>query len=55
MVSPDEAERSRATGAVPLLEEADGTPVKRNFVHVDDLVEAIALALTEPRARQRLY
>lgn len=40
---------------MPLLEEADGTPVERNFVHVDDLVEAIALALTEPRARQRLY
>jgi UDP-glucose 4-epimerase len=55
MVPPDVAERSRQTGAVPLLVEADGTPVKRNFIHVDDLVEAIALALVSPRARQRLY
>lgn len=55
MISPIEAERSRATGAVPLLMEWDGTAVKRNFVHVDDLVEAILLALTAKQARQRLY
>lgn len=55
MVAEDVAARSRAEGAVPLLQEADGTPLKRNFVHVDDLVEAIALALTAPAARQRLY
>lgn len=55
MVPPDVAERSRREGAVPLLQEADGTPLKRNFVHVDDLVEAIALALDAPAARQRLY
>lgn len=55
MVAPEVAARSRATGAVPLLEEADGTPVRRNFVHVDDLVAAILLALTAPAARQRLY
>lgn len=46
MISPIEAERSRATGAASLLMEWDGTAVKRNFVHVDDLVEAIVLALT---------
>jgi len=55
MVPKDVAERSRREGAVPLLQEADGTPLKRNFVHVDDLVEAIVLALTAPAARQRLY
>lgn len=55
MVPQDLAERSRLEGAVPLLQEADGTPLKRNFVHVDDLVEAIVLALTAPAARQRLY
>jgi len=55
MVSPREAERSRETGAVPLLLEEDGTPVRRNFVHVDDLVEAIIIALTAKSARQRLY
>lgn len=55
MVTPEEAGECRAKGAVPLLQEMDGTPVKRNFVHVDDLVEAILLALTAPKARQRLY
>ncbi len=55
MVTPDEAERSRRTGAVPLLLEEDGTPVRRNFVHVDDLVEAIVIALTAEVARQQLY
>lgn len=55
MVSPEVAEESRKSGAVPLLQEEDGTPVKRNFVHVDDLVEAIVLALDAKPARQRLY
>jgi UDP-glucose 4-epimerase len=55
MVPPDVAERARREGAVPLLQEEDGTPLKRNFVHVEDLVEAIALALDAPAARQRLY
>lgn len=55
LVPPEVAERSRRDGAVPLLQEADGTPLKRNFVHVDDLVEAIVLALNAPAARQRLY
>src|SRR5262249_22807179 len=44
MVSAQDAAWSRASGAVPLLQEADGTPVKRNFVHLDDLVEAITTA-----------
>ena len=55
MVEPEVARRSRETGAVPLLQEEDGTPVRRNFVHVDDLVEAILVALAAPAARQRLY
>jgi UDP-glucose 4-epimerase len=55
MVPPDVAERSRQNSAVPLLQEEDGTPLKRNFVHVDDLVEAIVAALSAPAARQRLY
>jgi UDP-glucose 4-epimerase len=55
MVPPDVAAQSRADGAVPLLQEEDGTPLKRNFVHVDDLVEAIVAALVAPAARQRLY
>jgi nucleoside-diphosphate-sugar epimerase len=55
MVPPAEADRRRQAGAVPLLMEEDGTPVRRNFVHVDDLVDAILLSLTAGAARQRLY
>jgi nucleoside-diphosphate-sugar epimerase len=55
MVPAGDVERLRATGAVPLLVDADDTPVRRNFVHVDDLVAAIVTALSAPAARQRLY
>lgn len=37
-------------GAVPLALDAEGAPLKRNFVHVNDLVEAIAIALEHPAA-----
>jgi UDP-glucose 4-epimerase len=55
LVSPEVAARARAEGAVPLLRDADGAPLKRNFVHVDDLVAAILVALDHPAARQRLF
>ncbi|MGV3552078.1 NAD-dependent epimerase/dehydratase family protein [Rhizobium sp.] len=55
MVTPEQAETCRADGTIPLLHDADGVPLKRNFVHVDDLVAAILLALEAPAARQRLY
>jgi nucleoside-diphosphate-sugar epimerase len=55
LVAPDVAERCRREGTVPVLHDADGRPLKRNFVHVDDLVEAIVLALDAPAAARRLY
>ena len=55
LVAPEVAARARATGAVPLLRDADGAPLRRNFVHVDDLVAAILIALDHPGARQRLF
>ena len=54
LVSQSEARDHVRTGAVPVMLDPDGQPVKRNFVHVDDLVEAILLALDAPRARQQL-
>ena len=35
--------------------DLDGHPVKRNFVHVDDLVSAMLLALNNPKAKQQLF
>src|SRR5262249_16524477 len=43
------------TGAVPLMLDADGKPMRRNFVHVEDLVEAIVIALDHPGARQQTF
>ncbi len=50
--SPSAAARRTVT---PLLRDANGGPLKRNFVHVEDLVDAILLALDNPAARNRLY
>ncbi len=55
MVPPDVAEGARQSHAVPLLRDRDGKPLKRNVVHVDDLVSAILLAMVAPEARQKLF
>ena len=44
-----------ARGAVPVMLDPDGKPVKRNFVHLDDLVDAILLAIDNPAARQQTF
>ena len=43
------------SGTVPLLRDAKGMPLKRNFVHVDDLVEAITLAMDRHDIGGRLF
>lgn len=55
LVSPETAERCRREGTIPLLRDAHGRPLKRNFVHVDDLVDAILAALDNPVCKGRLY
>jgi nucleoside-diphosphate-sugar epimerase len=55
LVAPEVAERCRKEGTVPLLIDARGQPLKRNFVHVDDLVAAIVKALDHPAARGRTF
>lgn len=53
---PAEAiEAHAAAGAVPLLRDAKGAPLKRNFVHVCDLVCAILTALDNDAARGQLF
>lgn len=41
--------------AVPLMLDPLGKPVKRNFVHVSDLVECMVLTLDHPKARQQTF
>jgi UDP-glucose 4-epimerase len=55
LVSPERASEYLKTEAVPLMLDSNGRPVKRNFVHVSDLVEAILLALDHPQARQQTF
>ncbi len=55
MVPKEEAARYAREGTVPLLRDADGNPLKRSFVHVDDLVSAILQAIDNPRARRQLF
>ena len=55
MVPAEDAKRYAKNGTVPLLRDADGQPLKRNFVHVDDLVSAIVAAIDNPRAERQLF
>jgi UDP-glucose 4-epimerase len=55
LVGAEQADRYVEEGAVPVMLDEDGTPVKRNFVHVEDLVDAIVSALDEPAAKRQTF
>jgi nucleoside-diphosphate-sugar epimerase len=55
LVPADDARRYSKDGTVPLLRDEDGQPLKRNFVHVEDLVSAIVAAIDQPRAARQLF
>ena len=55
LVSPEEAQRYLRTNTVPVMLDQRGQPIKRNFVHVSDLVDAIFCALDHPNAKQQLF
>lgn len=55
LVGAKKAEQYVADGSVPVMLDARGEPMLRNFVHVDDLTEAIVAALGHPAARQQLF
>jgi UDP-glucose 4-epimerase len=54
LVGKERAAEYQKQGAVPVMLDPAGKPVQRNFVHVDDLISAIGLAIDNPRARQQL-
>ncbi len=54
-VGADKADEYIATGAFPVMGDADGTPIQRNFVHVEDLISALLCAIDHPKARQQLF
>jgi UDP-glucose 4-epimerase len=55
LVGREAADGYVKTGAVPVMQDPDGVPVKRNFVHVEDLCAAILAALDNPRARRQTF
>ena len=55
LVGSEQADEYVRTQTVPVMLDPDGDPVKRNFVHVDDLVGALLLAIDHPKARQQLF
>lgn len=55
LVGAAKAEEYVRTGTVPIMLDAQGQPVKRNFVHVQDLVDAILLAIDHPKARRQTF
>jgi nucleoside-diphosphate-sugar epimerase len=55
LVGAQRAEEYLKTKSVPLMLDPEGKPVKRNFVHVSDLVEAMILVLDHPKARQQTF
>jgi UDP-glucose 4-epimerase len=54
-VGPEQADHYVASHTIPVMLDPDGQPVKRNFVHVEDLVSAILAALDAPHARQQTF
>jgi len=52
LVGAQRADEFVRTGTIPIMLDPQAVPVKRNFVHVDDLVSALLLAIDHPKARQ---
>jgi nucleoside-diphosphate-sugar epimerase len=55
LVEPAQAKIYYQSQTIPVMLNPAGEPVQRNFVHVDDLVEAILLALDHPKAKQQTF
>ena len=56
LVEPEQAADYAARGTIPIMLDSGGEPVKRNFVHLDDLVSAMVAALEKPdKAHQETF
>jgi len=55
LVGAEKTEAYAQSATVPVMLDSEGQPVLRNFVHVEDLTEAIIAALDNPAARQQLF
>lgn len=55
LVGPELADKYAKAGTIPILCDTDGRPIMRNFVHVEDLVDAILIAIDHAKTRQQLF
>jgi nucleoside-diphosphate-sugar epimerase len=55
LVGVAQADEYARTQTIPVMLDKEDRPVKRNFVHVEDLVSAILLAIDHPQARQQTF
>ena len=55
MVSATDAVTYAKAGTVPVMLDPAGQPIQRNFVHVDDLVQAILAAIDHPKSKGQTY
>ena len=55
LVGAQQADEYMRSLTIPIMLDPQGQPVKRNFVHVDDLVSAILRAIDHPAARQQTF
>ncbi len=53
--SEKHVKKFRDQGIIPIMLDPDCRPVKRNIIHVDDVVSAIVTAINHPGARQQLF
>lgn len=55
LVGKEQADGYVQNQTIPVMLDPAGQPIKRNFVHVEDLVSALLLAVDHPKARQQLF
>lgn len=55
LVGKEKAARYQAAGTIPVLCDEQGQPLQRGFVHVNDLVDAMLIALHHPAAHQQKF
>lgn len=55
LVGAERADQYVKTQTIPVMLDAEGKPIQRNFVHVDDLASAILCAIDAPAASQETF
>ena len=55
IVGLEKAQAYHKKNTIPVMLDAEGKPMRRNFIHVSDLVDAILTAIDHPNAYQQLF